>query len=77
MPDADRDPPRDSPESAAGQGSAAAPGAANDDGPAPSLPTAVSLMITRRQKEQLRLLGFSDEAIRDMTPAEAHASLGL
>ena len=38
---------------------------------------AVSLMITRRQKEQLRDLGFTDAAIREMTPAEAHANLGL
>lgn len=38
---------------------------------------AVSLMITRGQKERLRALGFSDEAIREMTPAVAHAHLGL
>ncbi len=73
MPDADRDPP----EPATGQGPTGTPGAANDDGPAPSPPAAVSLMITRRQKEQLRRMGFSDETIREMTPAEAHASLGL
>ena len=38
---------------------------------------AVSLMITRRQKERLRELGFAEDAIREMTPAEAHARLGL
>ena len=38
---------------------------------------AVSLMITRRQKDRLRELGFAEEAIREMTPAEAHAHLGL
>ncbi len=77
MPDADRDPSRDSPEGATGQGPIAAPGAANDDGPAAPPPAAVSLMITKRQKERLRLLGFSDEAIREMIPAEAHATLDL
>lgn len=41
--------------------------------PAPS----VSLMITNRQRAVLRELGFSDEAVRRMTPAEAHAQLGL
>lgn len=40
-------------------------------------PPAVSLMITRRQKERLRELGFAEEAIREMKPAEAHARLGL
>lgn len=40
-------------------------------------PAAVSLMITRRQKEELRALGFADEAIREMKPAEAHRHLGL
>ncbi len=43
---------------------------------APASP-AVSLMITRRQKERLRELGFAEEAIRGMKPAEAHAHLGL
>lgn len=38
---------------------------------------AVSLMITSRQRAELRELGFSDEAIREMTPAEAHEKLGL
>ncbi len=47
-------------------------------GPAPAeAPAAVSLMITRRQKAELGALGFSDEAIREMTPAEAHRHLGL
>ena len=40
-------------------------------------PPAVSLMITRRQKERLRELGVGEDAIREMTPAEAHARLGL
>jgi hypothetical protein len=44
-------------------------------GPATSPP--VSLMITNRQRAELRELGFSDEAIREMTPAEAHEKLGL
>ncbi|CAO4194117.1 hypothetical protein LFADAHJC_LOCUS2469 [Methylorubrum extorquens] len=39
--------------------------------------SAVSLMITNRQRAVLRELGFSDEAVRLMTPAEAHAQLGL
>lgn len=38
---------------------------------------ALSLMITRRQKEQLRAGGFSEAEIREMTPAEAHAHLGV
>ena len=37
----------------------------------------VSLMITRRQKAALRDLGASEDEIRHMTPAEAHARLGL
>ncbi|KQP58157.1 hypothetical protein ASG40_09855 [Methylobacterium sp. Leaf399] len=37
----------------------------------------VSLMITNQQRAKLRELGFSEEAIRMMTPAEAHAQLGL
>lgn len=37
----------------------------------------VSLMITNRQRAALRELGFSDEAVRLMTPAEAHGHLGL
>lgn len=46
---------------------------ANDPPPGP----AVSLMITARQRAELRALGVSEEAIRRMTPAEAHARLGL
>lgn len=50
--------------------------------PAPSPDTgqpssSVSLMITRRQKQDLRDLGFTEGEIREMTPAEAHAHLGL
>ena len=40
-------------------------------------PPSVSLMITNQQRAELRELGFSDESIRTMTPAEAHAHLGL
>jgi hypothetical protein len=36
-----------------------------------------SLMITRRQKADLRERGYTDEQIRDMTPHEAHRVLGL
>ncbi len=39
--------------------------------------SSVSLMITRRQKQDLRDLGFTEGEIREMTPAEAHAHLGL
>jgi hypothetical protein len=38
---------------------------------------AVSLMITNRQRADLHALGFSEETIRRMTPAEAHGHLGL
>jgi hypothetical protein len=37
----------------------------------------VSLMITRRQKADLRVLGYTDDQIRDMKPEEAHRVLGL
>ncbi|TXM63853.1 hypothetical protein FV226_27165 [Methylobacterium sp. WL12] len=55
---------------------------ANDAEPGVTLPRpasapAVSLMITNQQRAELRALGFSDEAVRLMTPAEAHAQLGL
>ena len=43
----------------------------------PAEPPLVSLMITNRQRAQLRALGVSDEAIRSMTPTEAHERLGL
>ena len=36
-----------------------------------------SLMITWRQKADLRERGYTDEQIRDMTPNEAHNVLGL
>ena len=36
-----------------------------------------SLMITRRQKADLRERGYTGEQIRDMTPNEAHRVLGL
>ena len=44
--------------------------------PAAASPT-VSLMITNQQRARLRELGFSEEAIRLMTPAEAHRQLDL
>jgi hypothetical protein len=44
---------------------------------APATSPAVSLMITNRQRAALRELGFSEESIRQMTPAEAHGKLGL
>ena len=58
------------------------PRGANDAKPGVRLPKpasapAVSLMITNQQRAELRALGFSDEAVRLMTPAEAHAQLGL
>jgi hypothetical protein len=37
----------------------------------------VSLMITQQQKVALRERGYTDEQIRDMTPADAHRALGL
>jgi hypothetical protein len=48
-------------------------GAATQPGSSP----VVSLMITNQQRAQLRELGFSEETTRLMTPAEAHAQLGL
>jgi hypothetical protein len=49
----------------------------NETATAPTTPPLVSLMITSRQRAELRKLGFSDEAIREMTPAVAHETLGL
>lgn len=49
----------------------------NATGTAPATSPAVSLMITNRQRAALRELGFSEESIRQMTPAEAHEKLGL
>ena len=37
----------------------------------------VSLIITQAQRSLLRERGYSDEAIRSMTPAEAHRHLGM
>jgi hypothetical protein len=34
-------------------------------------------MITQAQKAQLRELGYTDEQIREVTPAAAHKILGL
>ena len=49
----------------------------NATGIAPATSPAVSLMITNRQRAALRELGYVEEAIRQMTPAEAHGKLGL
>ncbi|ABY29156.1 hypothetical protein [Methylorubrum extorquens] len=49
----------------------------NETATLPATSPAVPLMITNRQRAGLRDLGFSDEAIRQMTPAEAHEHLGL
>ena len=49
----------------------------NASGTAPATSPAVSLMITNRQRAALRELGFSEEAIWQMTPTEAHGKLGL
>ncbi|MFF9553660.1 hypothetical protein ACF1BT_28390 [Methylobacterium fujisawaense] len=46
-------------------------------GTAPATSPVVSLMLTNRQRAALRELGFSEEAIRQMPPAEAHGKLGL
>lgn len=46
-------------------------------GKEPAAPPAVFLMITHQQRVELRDRGFSVEAIRRMTPAEAHEHLGL
>jgi hypothetical protein len=54
-----------------------------DETPAPAqmadagAPAQVSLIITRAQRASLRTIGYSDEDIRNMTPAEAHRNLGL
>ena len=55
---------------------------ADDDRPearaaATTRPSAIALMITQRQRVRLRGLGFSEDAIRSMTPAEAHECLRL
>lgn len=49
---------------------------ANDNNPA-APGAGVSMMITRRQRAALLALGFSEAAIFAMTPAQAHALLGL
>jgi hypothetical protein len=40
-------------------------------------PAPLSLMITNRQRLELKARGFSDADIREMTPGEAHKQLGL
>jgi hypothetical protein len=44
---------------------------------APAPAPVVSLMITNQQRAELRERGFAEEAIRQMTPTEAHEHLGL
>jgi hypothetical protein len=51
--------------------------AALDDENVRTASPAVSLMITNRQRADLRALGFSEDAIRIMKPAEAHGHLSL
>jgi len=59
------------------------PPKSQEDTPASTEPTdaggsaPVSLMITRAQRAMLREIGYSDDDIRTMTPAEAHRNLGL
>jgi hypothetical protein len=43
----------------------------------PAAQDGVSLIITREQRGKLRERGFTDEEIRNMTPARAHQHLGL
>ncbi|KAB1074069.1 hypothetical protein [Methylobacterium planeticum] len=43
----------------------------------PDAAPALSLMITREQRVRLRALGFTDQDIHTMSPAEAHRHLGL
>ena len=48
--------------------------------PAQAQPAAsggMSLIITQEQREKLRVNGFTEEEIRTMTPAQAHARLGI
>jgi hypothetical protein len=42
-----------------------------------SPPASLPLLITKRQRAMLKELGFPDEAIGEMRPAEAHKHLGL
>lgn len=42
---------------------------------APAGTASVPLMITRRQRAALRVMGVTEDAIGLMTPAEAHALL--
>ncbi len=37
----------------------------------------ISLIITQEQREKLRENGFTEEEIRTMTPAQAHARLRI
>jgi hypothetical protein len=37
----------------------------------------VSLMITQAQRDALRVMGFENDQIANMTPAKAHNLLGI
>jgi hypothetical protein len=39
--------------------------------------TGMSFIITKAQKAELRRRGYTEEQIREMTPADAHRALGL
>ncbi|MFC4174904.1 hypothetical protein ACFOYU_23085 [Microvirga sp. GCM10011540] len=43
----------------------------------PAAKDGVSLIITKEQRAQLRERGFTEEEIRNMTPAQAHRHLGI
>lgn len=43
----------------------------------PDAAPTLALMITRAQRLRLRALGFTDQDIHAMSPAEAHRHLGL
>ena len=53
--------------------------APNDTTPAPADPlperVGIPMMITRRQRAALSVLGVTDDEIRSMTPGEAHTRL--
>jgi hypothetical protein len=43
----------------------------------PAVNDGVSLIITKEQRGKLRDQGFTEEEIRNMTPAQAHQHLGI
>jgi hypothetical protein len=40
-------------------------------------PQRISLMITQEQRQQLVILGYTEQMIRNMTPTQAHSILRL